>query len=547
MVVTVTGTSQADTTKSATATVYLLPPCVSNGYSYVHSIVIDHSKVPNTNQVNFPFLFSSTDPSLKSTANGGHVTSSQGYDIIFSTDPAGQSKLDFEIEEYDPVHGQLIAWIRIPTLLHAEDTPLYLFYGNSSITTSQQNPTGVWDSNTMGVWHLPNGTTLSANDSTANGFNGANSGATATTGMIDGGASFDGTSYIDVGNLGNFPTQGSIDFWMKTSSLANYPNTPNAFTTNYNGGNNAIRFEEDYSGDFSVYIGGGTDIDGHGFMTQSMKANTWYHIALTWDVATSTAIGYVNGTQAFDSTSNILWPTAIPNLAIASGYDTCYCRKWNGIIDEARIANTVRSADWIATEYNNESSPSTFYLLNAESNVTVSPSVANLHASQSEPFSAAVLAAGTCSSDVNWSLQPGAPGTLSGGGVYTAPQSITAPASVIITATSQSDSTKTGSAIVNLLPSADNPTVKLAALSQSPYFVGNSEQFAATLAYQDGTPVTGATVSFTVSGSNSATGSATTNSQGIATYSYSGIHSGSDTIQASTTVIPPTRNDCTLL
>jgi hypothetical protein len=35
-------------------------------------------------------------------------------------------------------------------------------------------------------------------------------------------------------------------------------------------------------------------------------------------------------------------------------------------VDEARISGTVRSADWIKTEYNNQYSPSTFYSVAAE-------------------------------------------------------------------------------------------------------------------------------------------------------------------------------------
>jgi hypothetical protein len=36
----------------------------------------------------------------------------------------------------------------------------------------------------------------------------------------------------------------------------------------------------------------------------------------------------------------------------------------NGGLDEVRISNIVRSAAWISTEYNNQSSPSTFYSVN---------------------------------------------------------------------------------------------------------------------------------------------------------------------------------------
>jgi hypothetical protein len=38
-----------------------------------------------------------------------------------------------------------------------------------------------------------------------------------------------------------------------------------------------------------------------------------------------------------------------------------------GTLDEIRVSNAVRSADWIATEYNNQSSPGTFYTLGSES------------------------------------------------------------------------------------------------------------------------------------------------------------------------------------
>ena len=84
---TVTATSQADTTKSATSAITLLPPCVSSGYGHVQSIVIDHTKVSNTDQIDFPMLFSGTYPFLATIANGGNVQNANGYDIIFSTDP----------------------------------------------------------------------------------------------------------------------------------------------------------------------------------------------------------------------------------------------------------------------------------------------------------------------------------------------------------------------------------------------------------------------------------------------------------------------------
>jgi len=133
--------------------------------------------------------------------------------------------LNYEMEEYNSVTGQVIAWVRIPTLSHATDTVLYVFYGNSSITTSQQNPTGVWDANYMGVWHVANnGGQLSLVDSTSNGNNATNNGAVATTGQIDGGMQTNGSTYATIGtptSLANL-AQGDATFsaWVNIVSGA---------------------------------------------------------------------------------------------------------------------------------------------------------------------------------------------------------------------------------------------------------------------------------------------------------------------------------------
>ena len=327
----------------------------ANGYAHRRVITIDHTKVPNTDQANFPVLISKTFSDLATTANGGSVSNANGYDIIFTSDAAGSSPLAYERETYNATTGGVIDWVNVPTLSHTTDTVIYIFYGNSSVTTDQSNKSSVWDSNFRGVWHLSNGTTLSTNDSTSNGSNGTNYGATATTGQIDGGANFNGSNeYIDVGSLGSFPTQGTIEFWMQPASRSSYPN---ALTTNYNGGNNGIRFEEDSSGDFGVCIGNGS-FNGYGLVSASLQADAWYHIVLTWNTTSSTATGYVSGAQAFTTGSNTLWPSTIANLAIGSGYSTS--RMWNGVLDEVRLSTSVRSPDWIATEYNNQSNPSLF-------------------------------------------------------------------------------------------------------------------------------------------------------------------------------------------
>ncbi len=158
-------------------------------------LTIDHTKVPST-QSNFTALVSLSDPALKTVANGGHVANANGYDIGFYADSGGTTKLKWEVEKYDGVTGNLIAWVKIPSVSSSTDTVFYLMYGDSSINTNQSDPPNTWDLNFKAVWHLGNGSTLSLNDSTSNGSSLANVGATgATTGKISGGAGpFNGTS-----------------------------------------------------------------------------------------------------------------------------------------------------------------------------------------------------------------------------------------------------------------------------------------------------------------------------------------------------------------
>src|SRR5438105_5271179 len=90
----------------------------SNGYSSRRTVVIDHTKVPNTDQTNFPMLFSGTYAYLATTSNGGGVTSSSGYDIIFTSDAGGNSVLPFERESYTATTGAVLYWVQVPTVSH---------------------------------------------------------------------------------------------------------------------------------------------------------------------------------------------------------------------------------------------------------------------------------------------------------------------------------------------------------------------------------------------------------------------------------------------
>lgn len=343
----------------------VLPCCGAwgNGYTYRRTLTIDKTKVPNTDQTNFPMLFSGTYDYLAHTTHSpGKVTDLNGYDIIFTSDAAGSTKLDHEIESYAHDTGVCVFWVRIPTVATASDTLIYVFYGNSSVTTSQQSIAGVWNSDYTGVWHLPNGATLSTVDSKgAFNFTNVNSVA-AVTGKLDGGAgTFYDVTYLKINGDAAFNTANwtAEAWWYRTGGPATYGNNilAHAQSTGAAGhwalyGDAANKLVVDIPWVKGEVVVGGTTV----------PLNAWSHVVATKSGNTYTV--YLNGASD-GSASDASAPTVSGNV-YAGGAEAGIGNPLAGSLDELRVSATARSGDWVATSYNNQSSPGTFYALGTE-------------------------------------------------------------------------------------------------------------------------------------------------------------------------------------
>ena len=80
------------------------------------------------------------------------MESVDGFDIRFELEDG--SKLAHEIAHYDPVAGELGAWVRVPELLGNGSNVINLYYGKSGLTTSEADRATVWQ-DYLAVWHLP--------------------------------------------------------------------------------------------------------------------------------------------------------------------------------------------------------------------------------------------------------------------------------------------------------------------------------------------------------------------------------------------------------
>ncbi len=337
-----------------------ISPAVVQRNSFQRTLTIDHTKVPAT-QTDFPVLVSLLNGTLATITNGGHVANSLGYDIGFFSDSAGSTPLKWEIERYNATTGELIAWVKIASVSSLTDTVFYMRYGDASIITDQSDPVNVWTNSYIAAYHLANGTVLQLTDSKG-GFTLTNTNTvTPTTGQIDGAATFVSATNQRLANTVGTMNPGAaftLSAWINATSFPNAANVVIALE----GATNYKIISVTSAGKLScnvLYGAANAGLTG----TTTLSAGTWYYLTLVGDVTGIT--GYLNavseGTTAnpgggFPSTGSIYIGSEPLNPTL----------RWNGKIDEVRESSVVRSATWITTEYNNQSSPGTFVTLGPE-------------------------------------------------------------------------------------------------------------------------------------------------------------------------------------
>jgi hypothetical protein len=362
---------------------YFNPGANNCSWRYRKKITISHGQVA-ADLSGFPVLISlPSDPDLSAKARA------TGSDIAI-TSSDGITLLPYEIDNYTSGTGSLAAWVEVPELSSATDTVIYLYYGNSSATTSSQNPAALWgDAGYMAVWHLnENGTALpnEYKDSTLHPNGGQGGGGSSaqvpvmTTGQIGGGNSYDGANdHIDVGSDNTitdiFSAGGSFSAWIYPHGLGGASEGrigDKASSNNCGTGckgwafflqtNNLLRFRQGFS------KSGGNWSTG----TNSISLNTWQYVAVTYNSGSlSDPSIYINGYPQSLTVNSTPVVGSVPASDTGTGmrigaFAGGTGRGFDGIIDEVRVSKSIRSAQWIATEFNNQNSPSTFYSVGSE-------------------------------------------------------------------------------------------------------------------------------------------------------------------------------------
>ncbi|MEO6302456.1 MAG: DUF2341 domain-containing protein, partial [Bacteroidia bacterium] len=392
------------------------------GYNYFKKLTTQEVQISvgSTNLTNFPVLVSLIDNDLKHTSTGGKVTNINGFDIVF-TSSDGSTIISHQVERYDPVTGELVAWVKIPLLSATVNTDFYMYFSNATVSVDPSS-TATWDANFQAAYHL----TANQNDATANGNNLSLTGTNLQSPAL----AADGRDIETVEKMFCSPTAAvqtngdiTLEAWVNFETVQLTANdnvfiscggpgevgvSDNLFYNfNYNGAGintNTLRSLWEY--------GAGVNESIVSNATTTLVAGTWYHLVTVRDITNGVVQFFIDGIQLGTDVAYVNAPSGgtLTTLYIGEQTDN-NLRDIDGDFDEIRISNSVRIPEWIQATYESGKIGSTF--ISYAATACVPPDVSIAGSSQTICVTSVTMAANTPTSGVGtWSVISG-PGTIS--------------------------------------------------------------------------------------------------------------------------------------
>lgn len=347
-----TGTKNAtwtSTTKAGAATI-ALNPFVGEQVSPGYTLTIDSAKIAS-NLTDFPVYVN-----LNDVKPGITLAEAQGV-RVYKAD--GTTELPREIVSKDEMH------FKADSISSTVDTVFVIDINEARAdyaTNSTYGAENVWTNGYVAVWHL-DGLINSVNSTADLTENGTVPARVGKLGVARG--SYSSSNYLDNATvtLGASPDELSVQAWVHPTNLEG---GSGVFTSEYTGS----RFIMNITGspDYSVSTGIDTRYTAGASNNTVAVNNQWYKIDYNASETEGRIQNHVDGqpdsirdySPGFSFALDAFTGFRIGNrsdyqLSPAAGY-----------VDEVRIGNVVRSSDWIAAEYANQSNPSAFYAIAPE-------------------------------------------------------------------------------------------------------------------------------------------------------------------------------------
>lgn len=257
----------------------------------------------------------------------------------FAFELSDRTKLNHEVETYNAVTGELIAWVQLPNILAKSTNEFYCYYGADSTTTPTMPFGGFED-----VYHC---TTFDAND------------PATFDGKIYQSFYFDGNDSLQVNTDGLTATQDyTIEGWIKpTATWGNQVlfSRGGSDGTAY-GWSLSLGFNGDGIWAAAQVDTGPTWSTINTYGTTPLTVGEWSYIVAVWTSGENLAV-YLDGTLESKTTTTETTLVDYDGTNTIGKRDGFFLR---GYADEVRLSGSARSAEWIKATFDTANNPDTF-------------------------------------------------------------------------------------------------------------------------------------------------------------------------------------------
>jgi streptogramin lyase len=350
----------------------------SGNYAFSQPIILNTSSITGgitSTLSNFPTLVYIKEDALKtgvSCANNIQFPSGgiNGYDFAFTTN-GSSTELFYQVENFDPVTGTLLVWVQVP-IITSTNANLIFYFGSLNPSHTAEFTSATWASDYQAVFHFNEGiSTAAISDATVNARNATQANTTVATGQIGGAYNFNGSTsqIISTSTANNITGSFTLSAWVNSSSFNSH--TDQKIITNessyslggyklslYGSATNSVYNEVETRAN-----NGTVSLDRSATGGTPLTTTKWYYVQGIYDNSTNTFYSYVDGKLDRSLSGAVASGNNGGNLIIGSDFVS---GNWfYGIIDEVRVSNIAKTADWLKAEYYNQTHQTSFTTIGA--------------------------------------------------------------------------------------------------------------------------------------------------------------------------------------
>jgi hypothetical protein len=279
-----------------------------------------------------------------------------GSDLRF-TKPDG-SPLPFEIESWDATGKSAAVWVRTDVTGNSASQALVMHWGNPDAAAAGDSKAVFPTSDFLGVWHLgeaANNDAAGFKDATANAAHGKGSSYTSAQTVparigkgLKNSNALKNSITIDETKSALFNPEPSFTIFVWTN-IVSFPSN-GAYHTMISKGDGTFSMQR---------LGGGRTFEPccwqgsyHMCAVGKMQGQTgtWYRFAASFTRGSGIKF-YINNNMDAEAKDGSTMEKSPRPLVIANQTQGDTQRWWDGILDEVRVTNGARSADWIKLDY----------------------------------------------------------------------------------------------------------------------------------------------------------------------------------------------------